>query len=674
MSDSKDNVGHSNRAVSNLYSSVADMEALRPAEIMDFIPDAVLAIDIEGKVIAWNRAMEELTGIKAVDILGKGNYEYSLPLYGIRRPTLADLALKPDAKIEAEYTNLKRDGMSISGEVYISSFRQGGIYIWGKATPLYDSSGKVIGAIESIRDITERKRVEEDLKKSQEKYQRIFENSILGLYQSVPEGRYLSVNLAFARLFGYNSPKEMLASVTDIGHQLYVNLQDRDRAITQLVEKGYLEGFELEVRRKDGTKFWTSMNTTIVKDENGMHFDGTVEDITKRKRAEEMLRNAKEAAELATRAKSEFLANMSHEIRTPMNAIIGMTGLLLGEALTSEQNEYIEIIRSSGEALLAIINDILDLSKIEGRMMELEHQPFNLRACVEEAMDLGAKDAFEKGLKFGYTIEDGTPAVILGDPARLRQILVNLFSNAVKFTEKGEVSIYVFGRELKGGGYEIHFAVRDTGIGIPEDKASRLFQPFSQVDASTARRYGGTGLGLAISKKLVELMDGEIWVESGLGIGSTFHFTIKAEPTLDTPIDMSKGIPCHAADLHRDIDQSLRILLAEDNIVNQKVTLRMLSKLGFRADVAANGLEVLEALERQVYDIVLMDVLMPEMDGLETTKAVRQRWSKEKGPKIIAMTASALKGDREMCLDAGMDDYISKPVRIEDLAKVLRAN
>ncbi len=297
---------------------------------MDFIPDAILAIDLNGVVIAWNRAMEELTGIKAVNILGKGNYEYALPLYGTRRPTLADLALKPDAKIEAEYTNLKRDGMSISGEVYISSFGQGGTYIWGKAAPLYDSSGNVIGAIESIRDITERKRVEEDLRKSREKYHNIFENSILGLYQSVPGGRYLSVNPAFARLFGYNSPEEMLASVTDIGHQLYVNPQDRERAIKQLVEQGFLEGFELEVRRRDGTKFWTSMNTRIVQDENGLHFDGTVEDITKRKRAEEMLLKAKEAAESATRAKSEFLANMSHEIRTPMNAVIGMTGLLLG--------------------------------------------------------------------------------------------------------------------------------------------------------------------------------------------------------------------------------------------------------------------------------------------------------------------------------------------------------
>ncbi len=646
------------------------MESVRPAEIMDFIPDAILAIDLNGTVIAWNRAMEDLTGIKSADILGKGNYEYALPIYGTRRPTLADLALKPDMEFEAGYTNLQRDGMSISGEVHISSFREGGIYIWGKAAPLYDSSGNVIGAIESIRDITARKQVEEDLRRSREKYQHIFENSILGLYQSIPGGRYLSVNPAFARLFGYNSPEEMLASVTDIGHQLYVNPQDRERAINLLIEQGFLEGFELEVRRRDGTKFWTSMNTRIVKDENGLHFDGTVEDITKRKHAEEMLLRAKDAAESATRAKSEFLANMSHEIRTPLNAIIGMTGLLLDEALVAEQTEYVETIRSSGEALLAVINDILDLSKIEGGMMELERQPFDLRTCIEEALDLGAKNAFEKGLKLRYAIEESTPAVILGDPARLRQILMNLLSNAVKFTEKGEISISVSGRKLEISSYEIHFAVRDTGIGIPEDKANRLFQPFSQVDASTARRYGGTGLGLAISKKLVELMNGSIWVESEVGKGSTFHFTIAVEPTLNAPISMIRGASCHAADLRRDLDQSLRILLAEDNVVNQKVTLRMLDKLGFRADVAANGLEVLQALGCQVYDVVLMDVLMPEMDGLETTKAIRQRWIK--GPKVIAMTASALKGDREMCLDAGMDNYISKPVRIEDLARVLR--
>ena len=359
-----------------------DIETVRPAEIIDFIPDAILAIDLNGIVIAWNKAMEELTGTLATDILGKGNYEYALPIYGIRRPTLADLALKPDAVNEAKYSNLRRDGNSISGEAYITSLRKCGSYIWGKAAPLYNSSGNVVGVIESIRDITMRKLAEEELRKSREKYQNIFENSILGLYQSIPEGKYLSVNPAFARLFGYSCPEEMISCVADIGQQLYSNPEDRQRAIKQLIEQGFLEGFELEVQRRDGTKFWVSMNTMIVQDENGLHYDGTVEDITKRKRAEDVLRTSKEVAEAATKSKSDFLANMSHEIRTPMNAVIGMTGLLMDEELTIEQKEYVETIRSSGEALLDIINDILDISKIEGGMMDLEHRPFSLQRCI----------------------------------------------------------------------------------------------------------------------------------------------------------------------------------------------------------------------------------------------------------------------------------------------------
>ena len=669
---STDSLGHKKEAANNFPGSGSYLETVRPAEIIDFIPDAILAIDLNGTVIAWNRAMEELTGILATDILGKGNYEYALPIYGIRRPTLADLALKPDAVTEGKYLNVRRDGKSISGEIYISYFRKGGSYIWGKAAPLYNSSGNVIGAIESIRDITERKLVEEDLRRSQEKYHSIFENSILGLYQSIPGGRYLSVNPAFARLFGYSCPEEMMACVSDIGHQLYVNPEDRQRAIKQLIEQGFLEGFELEVQRRDGTKFWVSMNTKIGQDENGLHYDGTVEDITKRKRAEEMLLASKEAAEAATKSKSEFLANMSHEIRTPMNAVIGMTDLLLDEDLTTNQKEYVETIRSSGEALLDIINDILDISKIEEGMMELEHQPFSLQRCIKESIDLGAENRAKKGLELEYRIEDNIPAVVLGDFARLRQILVNLISNAVKFTEKGNISITVSGREIKGDRYEIHFSVKDTGIGIPEDKADRLFQLFSQVDASTARRYGGTGLGLAISKKLVQMMNGKIWVESRIGAGSTFHFTIEVPPTINSPIDAGKSIFCPKAYFYRDPDQSMRILLAEDNMVNQRVALCMLTKLGLQGDVACNGHEVLKALERHSYDVVLMDVQMPGMDGLETTKAIRQRWSD--GPRIIAMTASALKGDREMCLEAGMDDYISKPVRIEELAKALRVH
>lgn len=657
----------------NSNGRITDIESVRPVEIIDFIPDAILAIDLSGKVIAWNRAMEDLTGILARDILGKGNYEHAIPFYGTRRPTLVDLVLKPDAKIEAEYRNLQRDGTSISGEAQIFSFRDGGSYTWGKATPLYDSTGNIIGAIESIRDITERKQMEEDLRRSREMYHNIFENSIMGIYRSIPGGRYLSVNPAFARLFGYDSPEELIASVTDIGHQFYVNPEDRDMAIKTLLEQGFLEGHELEVRRRDGTTFWVSMNTMLVQDENGTHYDGTVQDITKRRRAEEMLVAAKEAAEAATNTKSEFLANMSHEIRTPMNAVIGMTGLLINENLNAEQRDCVNTIRSSGEVMLEIINDLLDLSKIDGGMMELERQPFTLQDCIDEAIDLVAVNATVKDLKLGYSVEDGTPLMIIGDPARLRQILVNLLSNAVKFTEQGEVSVSLSSMKLKGNRYDIHFAIKDTGIGIPQDKADRLFQPFSQVDASMARKYGGTGLGLAISKKLVEMMDGRIWAESEAGKGSTFHFIIQAESTSYERIDPGSAVkPSELLKnaIEEDFDLDMSILLAEDNAVNQKVTQKMLSKLGFRADVAANGVEVLQALERRPYDVVLMDVQMPEMDGLEATKAIRQICSE--GPKIVAMTASALKGDREMCLDAGMDDYICKPVRIQDLARVLK--
>jgi PAS domain S-box-containing protein len=528
-------------------SAVKESERLL-ANIINFLPDATFVIDKKGRVISWNRAIEKMTGIKAEQILGHGNYEYALPFYGESRPILIDMVLGSDPSFEEKYDNIKRqeDG-SLAGEAYMPNLRGGEAYLLGSASALYDSDGNYWGAIESIRDITERKRAEEDLQRSKEK------------------------------------------------------------------------------------------------------------------------------AESATRAKSEFLANMSHEIRTPMNAVIGMTGLLLNENLTPEQRDYAETIRNSGEALLAIINDILDLSKIEGEMIELERQPFDLRSCIEVSLNLVAADASKKGLNMAYSIDDNTPKAILGDPTRLSQILVNLLSNAVKFTEKGDVAVSVFSIKLESGSYEIHFAVKDTGIGIPEDKMSRLFQSFSQIDASTTRRYGGTGLGLAISKRLAETMGGKIWVESKVGKGSTFHFTILAEQTLCAPIDIGKPASCKEGNFSGNLDSDLSILLAEDNAVNQKVTQRMLSKLGCRADVAGNGIEVLQAMERQHYDVVLMDVLMPEMDGLEATKVIRQRWPASNQPKIIAMTASALKGDREKCLAAGMDGYISKPTKMEALKAALES-
>ncbi|MBA4418018.1 MAG: hypothetical protein C0392_08930 [Syntrophus sp. (in: bacteria)] len=919
----------------------------------------------------------------------------------------------------------------------------------------------------TCEDVTERKNAEDALKKAEEKYRNIYKNATLGIFQSTPEGRYLSVNPAMAKIFGYSSPDEMINAIVDTGQQTYVNPDERLEFRKLLERHGFVGGFEVERYRKDKSRFWVSVNTRTICDDRGkvLYYEGMYEDITERKNAEialnneqnkfqflseyapfgmimiskdntityinprfkeifgyaltdipdgktwfkkaypdpeyrhmitngwfndmkaiqkgtfakqvytvtckngaekivsfvtvllgtgdyittcedvtelkqreeelkesenmfrdlaekslvgiylvqdnafryvnfqfaeiygfrveeitnnvtpkdltlpedwplfeenvnkkiregakslnfrfraltkdkgviyveifsartiykgnpavigtliditdrvkihEDLKRAKEQAEAASRTKSEFLANMSHEIRTPLNGVIGMAGLLLDTGLDDEQKDYAETVCNSAHTLLAVVNDILDFSKVEAGKLDLEIIDFDLRTSVEEVVDMLSMRAYDKGLECVVMVHPEVPSYVRGDPGRLRQILMNLFNNAVKFTDKGEIVVYATLEEETDTHAKIHFSVVDTGIGIPPDRMDRLFKSFSQVDASTTRKYGGTGLGLAISKYLVELMGGQIGVESQTGIGSKFWFAVSLEkqprshelelksregiqgshilivddnytnqrvlsaylqsancrysvasggtealhglwqavaekdpfdlavidmlmPGMDgetlgriikgdsklkntvlvmltsagrrgdaarskeigfaayltKPIKPSQLFSCLATVLcdsketakndalplitkhliREDTKHKIRILVAEDNVTNQKVALRMLEKLGYKADVAANGKEAVKSVGMIPYSLVLMDVQMPEMDGFDATAAIREN-EKEKGTHIpiIAMTAHALKGDRERCLAAGMDDYISKPIQPKELAEAI---
>jgi PAS domain S-box-containing protein len=766
--------------------------------ILDAVKESIWLSDAEGKILMGNLTAMRRIGKPPQEVIGK---HFGM----LMDPELAGPRME----------RLKR--VVESGQPIQFEDERGGIQFLHSFYPVKDEDGRIYQVAAFSSDITERKQSEENLREMRDYLENLIDYANAPIIVWDPSYRITRFNHAFERLTGLRASEA-------ISRPLDVLFPEGSKGESLAHIKRTLSGerwevVEIPILSKTGqtrTVLWNSAN---IYSKDGSTIIATIaqgQDITDRKQAEAELREskeelsrskddlelkvqertiqllrAKEAAEAAAQAKSDFMANMSHEIRTPMNAVIGMTSLLLvDENLTPEQKDFIETIRMSGDALMVIINDILDFSRMQKERAELEEQPFGLRSCVEESIDQISSRASEKNLNLAYVIDRDVPENIIGDPNRLRQILINLLSNAVKFTRRGEIKLTISGRRLDSG-YEMHFAIQDTGIGISSDKMDRLFQPFSQVDASITRDYGGTGLGLAIAKKLIELMGGRIWVESELGRGSIFHFTIVAgivvEPEktlqevlpqlagknvlivdnnkanrrilgeyaycwgmapliaassqdalnwlrrgnifdvaiLDADLPETDGLalaeeirkidknmplilqtsighhidsdipdaylakPIKPSQMHevlvslltrrsaqaRGIEKvqisSMHILLAEDNVSSQKVVRQMLKRLDCTVDVVANGIEALQALQRQPYDLVLMDVRMPEMDGLEATRLIRRRWP-EDGPKVIAITAYALEGDREKCLAAGMNDYISKPVKMEELAAILK--
>ena len=534
---------------------------------------------------------------------------------------------------------------------------------------------------------------------SEQKFRSIFNNISEGIFQTTLDGKFLTVNPAFAKMLGYGYPPDLMKKNMK---QIVTNLVERDKLINILNERGKATDFRLTFIKKDGEEIVTSLNVLKLRDEiqECYYFEANVTDVSRqlaaeneRKRAESSLRKEKEKSDrLAQEAlklsglKTKFLANMSHEIRTPMNGIIGFLSLIENDIYENkdELKQYVGTAKQSAESLLEIINSILDLSKIESGRIELDRLSFNFKKIIEQSISIVQAKAAEKGLNVVKDLPPDDDLNFVGDPTRIRQIFINLLSNAVKFTSEGEITIKIRTEAVALNRVKIFTSIIDTGIGIPADKINELFKPFSQVDGSESGKFGGTGLGLVICKEFVSMMNGDIRCESVEGHGSRFSFEIIVNKSLDL-----SGIQLDASQkssyiqnnpneddnsiikLNYDKRGNFKLLVAEDNPINQKVILKILSSAGFKAKSVINGSDALAEYSNNHYDLILMDIQMPEMDGLEVTAHIRKMDVSKRNVPIIAITAHALIGDREKCLRAGMDEYISKPIRSTELLKLI---
>ena len=761
----------------------------RARRILDTAFDAFVEMDSGERITNWNAQAERMFNRSVKEVLGKSFSETIIPesrreLYLENIQKLCRCDLKQAQNLRFETRVLCSGGREIPAEITISAMCKG--------------DGCYFAAF--VRDLSQRERAEA-------KFQDLLESSSEATILVNHEGRITLCNSRAASLFGYSRPElmnqilEILLPVSARGiHPSHRADFFHDPRIRPMGA-----GLDLFAKRKDGTEFPVEISLSPLHAEEGILVSALIIDVTKRKKFEQDLKDAKEAAEAASLAKSTFLATMSHEIRTPMNGILGMTELVLDTELTPDQRENLSLVRVSAESLLSIVNDVLDFSKIEAGKMDLESIPFNLRDSLGETVKPLSFRANQKGLELILDIDAAVPDALTGDPGRIRQVLINLVGNSIKFTEKGEIFITVKEESRRDNVTMLHFAVRDTGVGIPQDKQAKVFEAFSQADGSMARKYGGSGLGLAICTKLVGMMGGRIWLESTPGAGSTFHFTTQliaqdnlAQSRERLPVEQLHGLRALIVDdnltnrkllistltrwgvqtmaveggspaleelrhaknsglpyslilvdgqmpemdgfmlagiirkdpqpipgtimmltssgqmgdgarcrelgisaylvkpirqrelfdailtaLNRNPEETnqlvtrhslreertrLRVLLAEDNAINQRLAVRLLEKRGYFVHVSGTGKEALRELERETYDLVLMDIQMPEMNGFEATVAIREKEKHTGGHiPIIAMTANALKGDEEACLAAGMDGYVSKPIRTQEM-------
>ncbi len=619
--------------------------------VFDNTLDAILVGSPDGRISAANPAAEQMFQRSADELIRLGRECLANPADASWGAALAERTRK--MSFIGDLTMVRKDGSVFPVEVSSVIF--------------FDSKGEKCTCT-IVRDVSDRKAAEAGLRESEERYRGVVENAIDVIFRLGTNGRIISLNPAFERATAW--------SISDwLGEPFDALLHPDDilsayTAISLITHHKISPSLELRIRSKDGSfRFVEVRLTPELRGGSVAGLLGIGRDISKRKEHEEELLQSKIIAEQAAQTKARFLATMSHEIRTPLHGIIGMADLLRKTALSEDQLRYLDTIRLSGDTLLGVINDILDFSKIEAGKIQIARQPVSIASIVNDAMHILQIRAEEKQIRINPSVDPAVPRHVLGDEMRLRQVLINLIGNSVKFSGGGDIEVHVAPMTHDGNNFQLLFSVKDRGIGIPHDQMDRLFQPFSQVDSSSTRPYGGTGLGLAICQTLVTQMGGTIWAESEEGKGSTFFFTL---PTEIAEVDSAALGPAEAAPTVVRPGAGLRILIAEDNPINQTVMREMLGHFGYATDIAATGEEALSMCRLTAYDLIFMDVEMPEMDGLEAARQLRQSGSAGQTPLIIAMTAYATDEDRAKCQAAGMNDFLRKPVSLAELEQVLR--